>query len=518
MVALQLAHDVQHDVLLRGPFASPGGAPGPVIVARSDEDFLPALLAELGELDAATVLERDRVKPRGSTDELRLFQPVHRVFNIAVLEASCTTFMEPRLDPRRIVSSGLVVRRVCVKDGQLERDAQGRYVCEGWRSRGKHVAGWVRFPYGNVAADADPLPEQRTVPRVTGALELDQKLAPRAIAYTEHTSGLFVAPPAVHAHTKRTLFYGVVPVTSNSRAPRPDPLESRRPEDLEAFRGHLSFLLKAGDERTVAWRQTLTLVPPRGEPLSSLPFVLLVKQLGQEMRAFDDTIEAKAIRAQLDKILVTLADGSVRPAGDYLLAASRVLLEGKRSSKPLFAPMRWSAISSALAADIEHALLASVDASLSKLVAAPGRFDEEGRHYVVRAFVRLKTHPGCPPKLVWSELSAPFQILPWYARSPVPATQIKLPDVSEAIKASPGVAFAVPRKLFNLLRGDPQELLKGNGSEDGFELDWVCGFSIPIITICAFILLNIILVIMHLIFWWLPFVKVCFPLPRKRAS
>jgi hypothetical protein len=517
MVALQLTHDAQHEASLRGAFGT--AATGPVILARSDEDFLPALLEELGAQAAAAVIARDRVQTRANSDRLRLFQPVHRVFHVAVLEASCQAFMEPRLDPRRIVSSGLVVRRVCVSHGELERDAQGRYVCEGWRSLGKRVEGWVRFPFGNVDADADPLPENRRVQRITGSPEHDRALAPRTRAYAEHTSGLFVAPPQVNTNAKRTLLYGVVPVTSNSRAARAERSEPRNEEDLAAFRDHLSPFLRAGDERAVGWRETLTLQPRQGETFASLPFVVLVKQLGQEMRAFDGSVRAEAILALLDQITVTLSDDTAQCAGTYLRAAAPVLLEGKRASTPVFAPRRWSPVSNELAHDIEQALLASVDASLQTLVAAPGRFDDEQRHYVARAFIRVATHSGCPPRLVWSEPSAPFQIVPWYAKSPVPPPQIKLPDISEVLKAaSPGVAFSVPRKLFNTLRADPQDLLAGKGGEDNLELDWVCGFSIPIITICAFILLNIILVIMHLIFWWLPFVKICIPLPRKRSS
>lgn len=77
--------------------------------------------------------------------------------------------------------------------------------------------------------------------------------------------------------------------------------------------------------------------------------------------------------------------------------------------------------------------------------------------------------------------------------------------------------FSVPKELFNLLRGKPKDLLEGNGSTGGLQLDWLCGFNIPVITICAFILLNIILTILNLIFWWLAFVKICIPFPRKKT-
>ena len=68
-----------------------------------------------------------------------------------------------------------------------------------------------------------------------------------------------------------------------------------------------------------------------------------------------------------------------------------------------------------------------------------------------------------------------------------------------------------------VLNQDPKKFLEGKpGPGTGFDLDWICGFSIPIITICAFIVLNIFLVLLNLLFFWLPFVKVCIPFPRKK--
>ena len=37
-----------------------------------------------------------------------------------------------------------------------------------------------------------------------------------------------------------------------------------------------------------------------------------------------------------------------------------------------------------------------------------------------------------------------------------------------------------------------------------------------LITICAFIVLNIFLSLLNIIFFWLPFVKICVPFPRKK--
>jgi hypothetical protein len=83
---------------------------------------------------------------------------------------------------------------------------------------------------------------------------------------------------------------------------------------------------------------------------------------------------------------------------------------------------------------------------------------------------------------------------------------------------TPGVAFSVPRPLFNVLRCDPKKLMDGECDDTGggIALDWICGFNIPIITLCAFVVLNIFLSLLNLLFFWLPFVKICVPVPRRR--
>lgn len=52
----------------------------------------------------------------------------------------------------------------------------------------------------------------------------------------------------------------------------------------------------------------------------------------------------------------------------------------------------------------------------------------------------------------------------------------------------------------------------------GLEFGMICSLSIPIITICALILLIIIVFLLDLIFKWVPFFIMCFPLPKFKAK
>lgn len=45
-----------------------------------------------------------------------------------------------------------------------------------------------------------------------------------------------------------------------------------------------------------------------------------------------------------------------------------------------------------------------------------------------------------------------------------------------------------------------------------FNLGMICSLSIPIITICAMILLMLIVKLLNIVFWWLPLFKICLPM------
>jgi hypothetical protein len=68
-----------------------------------------------------------------------------------------------------------------------------------------------------------------------------------------------------------------------------------------------------------------------------------------------------------------------------------------------------------------------------------------------------------------------------------------------------------------------QDLGGGNApcKSGGASLGTICSLSIPIITICAFILLIIMVTLLDLIFRWTPFFMLCFPvkgLDGKKGS
>ena len=146
----------EHPILLRGlGLAAPGGAP--TIAARSDADFIEAILAELQTAAGRAKLARTVVAP--TSGALHLFQPVQRVFHVALFEVACDPFgaegLRPRLDPRKLRGAGMVVRRV----------GDSPSIAEGWRDAEGVIRGWVSFAGADDAADPAPSPALPRAPQ-----------------------------------------------------------------------------------------------------------------------------------------------------------------------------------------------------------------------------------------------------------------------------------------------------------------------------------------------------------------
>lgn len=144
--------------------------------------------------------------------------------------------------------------------------------------------------------------------------------------------------------------------------------------------------------------------------------------------------------------------------------------------------------------------------------------------YIVRC---VYEQPQCglqsPPLM--SDPSRPFQLASYFdPDAPARLIQVALPvDTTPAAlrKYNKGVAFMISDQLgkqMSRVKGLKQLMDGDLADPNGFGLGMICSFSIPIITICAFIVLMIFLVLLNIIFWWLPFFRICFPLPTLKAK
>jgi hypothetical protein len=510
-----------HDAILR-PLAGL-----PMILAATEQDFIGALLADLETDTWRDALVRRAASRRGRDATLELSQPVHRRFHLVMLEAVCHEPGSPRLDPQAIASMGFVLRR---------RNGAG---WQGWMRAGSKRRGWMPL----AMPDADPDPALRQPSRAGAAGVLDALLATRrgsATAASEEVHPLFVAPPNLCAKLGLTILFGLIPTASAelSEAPTAAPNYAAMPAaEAEAMRQHLSGYLKArpklamprvGETLDPAWAPLDGDVDENSESDAGRlkAFALFLQQLALELGAFETTPAATAMMSLLARIRLPLqkdARGRVIrdiAASDFVRGAKDVLLGREVNATGLTMPLEWPAISQADGTALTNAALACLSARFAELVPNAPKFEGDDEQYAIRAFMRVVRHPECPPHLVWAPWSDQFRILPWWAGD-APPTRVSLPNTfdRQVLKSmKPGVSFALPPPLAKLLNGDPKKLRDGEQSGGGgdFDIAWLCSFSIPIITLCAFIVLNIFLRLFDLIFKWMLFIKICIPIPKRR--
>jgi len=196
----------------------------------------------------------------------------------------------------------------------------------------------------------------------------------------------------------------------------------------------------------------------------------------------------------------------------------------------------------ALAALIEKALPAvpTGDVPINPLISQQPMDMREGWYVIRCVFERPECGPIDPPVL--SDPSQNFQMAGFFdPDAPARPIRIALPiDTSPAglRKFDKNTAFMISDMLcgqINRVKGMTlgdlvlsvlpwpfhKDLPVGDGGpcqKGGLEFGMMCSLSIPIITICALLLLMIIVFLLDFIFRWIPFFIFCFPLPKFKSK
>lgn len=505
------------------------GDRSPTLLKRTDPDFITAVLDELQRdaifqpnsplhRSALTLSSPSSASAITEASPFTFFQPVHRTFYVALLEAVCDAFnipeLQPRLSDRQIHSAGLVVRRM---------GANG--IIEAWQTEtqpdGRRQKGW--FPLTALTLDLDPNPVYHKGFQSTGQIELDRQLQATAIARQESISALYIAPPDLCNHLKRTVLYGVVPVTSNEVSEVMPIIPNGAVSD--AIKDLLPYYLRSGGDRSEPnFGVTLTEKDAVNRNTKVQPFIETLRQLKFHFQAFDNA----TLITELNQLTVQLSSNATKPLGTLLQEATNTLVDRQPGQVDL--PKQWPEIASDRSQRIFNLLQANLLNRLSEVSAQEGRFEDSDRTYQVRAFIRLHQSAPCPPQIIWSIPSPAFAIAPWYANSDSAPVKVALPDITDfqTLKnLKPSVAFAVPASLFNFLKKqdpDPTKILKdgpkanSNSDSSGLDIAWICSFNIPIITLCAYIVLNLFLSLFNIIFWWIFMIKICIPVPKFKPK
>jgi hypothetical protein len=449
-----------------------------------------------------------------------------------MIDLACDSVGQPRLDPQRIESAGLVIRRISqtwYQSGQSnsrnnkERMNRHDLTPEAWMRSADGKFAWVPLQKGQ--DDLDPDPSRRAKLR-SGQAELDTLLHAHITtsAMTEVFTPAFVAPPEVCQRIEQTLVFAVVPTASSDVADQqPDPLDYSD----DTLKKLMPPLLRAGSpsipypNHWVDHRYMSAEFLAANNATAFQSFVNLMQVVALAFGAFENTPEAQAIVQALNRRSVKFRDDTTMKVGDFLASANQYLLDydaetGSPSGQMLM-PKQWDAASSDDEAAVLQAVEKSVRARSARVLMPEGRFQDHTRLYRLRVFLRLKPEGNCPPETLWSDYSEPFEIAPWYESAGVVGPPVPMPNPTRKFLKGlkPNVSFVVPDSLMSVIQGSS---MKGAGGGPGLGISWICSFSIPIITICAFFVLNLFLIVLNLVFFWLPFVKMCIPIPARVAS
>lgn len=148
------------------------------------------------------------------------------------------------------------------------------------------------------------------------------------------------------------------------------------------------------------------------------------------------------------------------------------------------------------------------------------RFDAE-HLYAAWGWARVAGRTPCEPdRLVWTLRSEPFSIAdPTDLLGARPAS-IQMPDIPRLLRDIPRIARARARPFAGIAAPPGSGVKVGDAMADtrrDFGLGMICNFGIPILTICALILFNIIFSILIKLpaFSWMLFLKFCLPFPKR---
>ena len=478
----------------------------PALLRLASDDFmddLVALLADkparLTELEAAPKSYRAAPPGAPSTyepaiDHVKLYQPIHGQFNLVAATLVCRVAGLPdkAVDPGAEETAGFVMRRTG-PDGELAWDGTA----------------WSAVEAGDQLAD------------------------------DEHVEAMFpIQYP--NGDRSRRLFVGLVPTSST--------------ESFKSSPGGVSFSPQPGDrttpapDRRVEEFDTIVMAPlaalrqvipgvTEADRIDPSRFLLL--DLGDFLLRHAPALWA-AVQARSEPaspgpanayrtLRDTIADGTISWL-DALRAvwAQRERIWGETGPLPDFEVNLAHSATVPPDAVFRNALLGALPALTGAQAAEPQPPFEAPKldprptaRYVIRCVYR---RPRCGPLRpnVVSDPSEPFAIAGFFdLDAPARPLNIVLPidtSIAGLRKAPKNVNLLISRELraqMNRVR-DGKKALKGELDAGApLDLGMICSFSLPIITLIALLLLMIIAVVLNLVFWWLPFLRICFPIPLK---
>ncbi len=491
------------------------------------ERFLADLQAgHLGLPAARAFIDADALGDHGDRHpSLRL--PLQRAFYLASCAIGCGPQAATPLDPRAVIEAGFVIRRVKPRGGE-----------QFWRISHGVALGWEDV----AVSDADP--DRR---RLYGRMPSPQTPFDGELIHPMHPVRL-PPPPGAPAQRGQLVLYGFIPVGAGTTGV----VNTRTAPTGEDSAALASGVLRelpwpfGQQETTPLWQDADARLVDDRRPSDAfartLVLLALRYRIGIESPPTEDGRALAALISELRfsarSVLPTIfgqltLERRTLSWDDWLASVGTetfsdwVRDEAKREAGTAPQALPFPGFGGYWHIDLEVAedwatrlrtaqvaAHAALHDRLHRDVALPRFADEADDVYVLRPFARVRCG-GCTC-LHWSPArSRPFRIASPYDGRLGRPLRIPLPKLRH-LKALPNAHFVADNALAKLLGGIRPDVMDGKkGSFDAGALCWMFSFSIPAITLCAMILLMVILSVLDFIFRWLPFVFLRLPVLCK---
>lgn len=525
-----------HSPLLHHPWFA-DSSEGVTLHRYFDDQFIPRFVQEAvsGRLIPSRAQDWYNSDRFGRKDMPTLRLPMHQTFYVVCCEVSCDNPGLPAYSPARIGSSGFVVRRRTAS-GEVQR----------WMLSEGQALGWQ----GGVIPDQEPDDYRRFVNRKLIAPQYPEPAYSGEESHPLHS--LLVHGKEKSGKRSHTLLWGYLPLGGTYRI---DSSGTQPPaEATQALAGELAWPFGERNARSWAKQDNRPVFQGR----ASVAFYELLELLLMRYRVFDkDDPDNHELRRQIGEIhfypsLVPHPPHPPQPhdpyatppantRGESLLAwieTSRdALLEwlsniatGKTSIATSLLPrtpqstggtaIRFRSDDLYLGATQAHTLRdtlllrggrAMVQQENGLAMPRFGQSDDDS--FFIVPFVRWQDECGCE-RIVWgSQTSIGFRVVSPLDPEAQRPRAVVLPGLDDLKRgAAKGVSLLAPKSLADVLRKiKPTMDMGGGGPGNPSGLCWSFSLSIPVVTICAMILLMVLINLLNIIFFWLPWAILALP-------
>ncbi len=552
MTKAQLSQN-HHKVRLRPPFFQKSMEAA--LLRYLDPDFIgrfqqDVLKKRFDQVQFSAWVEEENTSQFDNKPVLRL--PTHRTFHLVCCEVVCERFGLPALDPAQITSSGFVIRRL--RNGEEQA----------WIMEDGEPIGWR------------PVTSELKDPDLDRRICANGTLSQPSNQFTyngEQTHPLHPLTTRCEKDKRHTMLYGYVPLGGNYYERDADTLfdEESQKESATITARSLSWPFGYQGGKEQKWTENSSLQIAGGIPTKEM-FELLrllvnryhlgeegielnaeLEELFAQIWFYDDRVLARQFRGGLANITnieqlktgrkfhltrylrncftrgqdnplvqwIIEQEDAADKAGGLDKLSGLAALPQDQGDGTLGYSLKLTASD---AEDIRHHLgqrYREQTIAQAREIPLPKFGQEEQDIFQIVPFVRFKNDQG-QEQIQWGEKesrSLQFRVASPFDPEASRPSLIPMPSLRDLKRGlAKGASVLTPGDTFDLINGlnlkkGASEDVIGKGPKLGIQ--WICSFSLPVITLVAMILLMIMISLLNIVFFWLPWVRICIPFPKS---